>query len=70
MSNKPKVIKAAIAETGIIGYKADTDWKDVSPRVEPFGSQVKGRVMLFLGSAVSTFDPAQLPMWDKSIELL
>ena len=70
MSNKPNVIKAAIEETKVIRCKADTDWKNVSPRVELFASHVKGRVTLFLGSAISTFKPAQLPTWDKFIELL
>ena len=55
MSNKPNVIKAAIEETKIIRCKADTDWKNVSPRVELFAFHVKGWVTLFLGSAISTF---------------
>ncbi len=66
MSNKSNVIEAAI-ETGIVRCK---DWKNSSPQVELFVSHVKGRVTLFLGSAISSFKPAKLPMWNRFIELL
>ena len=74
MSNNQSVIEAAI-ETDIVQCKADpeepeADWENVSPRFELFASRVKGRVTLFLGSAISSFKPAKLPMWNKFIELL
>lgn len=35
-----------------------------------FTKKAKGRVTLFLGAAISTFKPAQLPMWNDFVELL
>ena len=74
MGDTHSAIEAAI-KTGIVQCRADPNepeaaWENVSPRVELFSSQVQGRVTLFLGSAVSSFKPAKLPMWNKFIELL
>ena len=76
MGKKINAIEAAITEEPVIiqckadSKEPDADWKNVSPRVELFASRVKGRVTLFLGSAISSFKPAKLPMWNRFIELL
>ncbi|KAK3176297.1 hypothetical protein OEA41_007620 [Lepraria neglecta] len=74
MRDTQSAIEAAI-KTGIVQCRADPNepeatWENVSPRAELFSSQVQGRVTLFLGSAVSSFKPAKLPIWNKFIELL
>jgi hypothetical protein len=42
----------------------------VTPRLKLFTRKFTGRVTLFLGAAISTFKPAQLPMWNDFVELL
>ncbi|EXJ60267.1 hypothetical protein A1O7_04419 [Cladophialophora yegresii CBS 114405] len=41
-----------------------TDW------IESFTEKAKGRATLFLGAAISTFKPTQLPMWNDFVQLL
>ncbi|ETI24903.1 hypothetical protein G647_04273 [Cladophialophora carrionii CBS 160.54] len=41
-----------------------TEW------VESFTEKAKGRATLFLGAAISTFKPTQLPMWNDFVQLL
>ncbi|OQV01042.1 SIR2-like domain-containing protein [Cladophialophora immunda] len=43
---------------------------EAAARIESFSEKAKGRVTLFLGAAISTFKPAQLPMWNDFVELL
>lgn len=68
------LLDAAVA-TGVIacptGPSEDGNTlAQVAPRIELFTKKVKGRVTLFLGAAISTFKPAQLPMWNDFVELL
>lgn len=74
MESRPNVLEAAMA-TGVIRCPAqsggeEADWNNAAPRIKRFLKQSNGRVTLFLGSAISSFKPAQLPMWDQFIELL
>ncbi|KIW89484.1 uncharacterized protein Z519_09640 [Cladophialophora bantiana CBS 173.52] len=43
---------------------------EAADRIDSFTEKAKGRVTLFLGAAISTFKPAQLPMWNDFVELL
>lgn len=68
MDNSHNVIESII-RSGVVHCK-ETDWSDAAPMVERLLAQVKQRVVLFLGAAISSLKPAKLPMWDKFIELL
>jgi hypothetical protein len=68
------LLDAAVA-TGVIACPAEPSedgntLAQVAPRIKIFTKKVKGRVTLFLGAAISTFEPAQLPMWNDFVELL
>jgi hypothetical protein len=43
---------------------------EVIAQIKGFTHKPKGRVTLFLGAAISTFTPTQLPMWNNFVELL
>jgi hypothetical protein len=43
---------------------------EASAWIEAFSGKARGRTTLFLGAAISTFKPAQLPMWNDFVELL
>ncbi|OAP65496.1 hypothetical protein AYL99_01468 [Fonsecaea erecta] len=43
---------------------------EAAARIDSFTEKAKGRATLFLGAAISTFKPAQLPMWNDFVELL
>ncbi|KAI9774260.1 MAG: hypothetical protein M1840_004154 [Geoglossum simile] len=60
----PRNIVESAIEGGILS------WSDVGPRVEKMLEQVAGRATLFVGSALSSFKPAMLPVWDIFIQLL
>jgi hypothetical protein len=64
-----KNVMESIIQAGVV-HCEEQSWIDAAPVIEKLLAQVKQRLVLFLGSAISTFKPAKLPMWDKFIELL
>jgi hypothetical protein len=50
-------------------YKGN-DLDEATEWIESFTEKAKGRATLFLGAAISTFKPTQLPMWNDFVQLL
>ncbi|KIW76491.1 hypothetical protein Z517_11237 [Fonsecaea pedrosoi CBS 271.37] len=75
MANHTLLERAATSGLMEFPHEAQGDFKshnlvEAAPRIDSFTEKAKGRVTLFLGAAISTFKPAQLPMWNDFVELL
>ena len=46
------------------------DLDEATEWIELFTEKAKGRATLFLGAAISTFKPTQLPMWNDFVQFL
>jgi len=70
----PSLIRRAL-DAGVMAHdselaEAQHDFIQMLTRMQWSMAQTKERTVLFLGAAISTFRPAQLPMWNEFVKLL
>ena len=62
-------IAAGIIKLSFEEIDEESQWTSLR-RIKLFCDAANGKVTMFLGSAISSFKPTQLPMWNQFIELI
>lgn len=74
MDTETNVIDGAVSDGVLVcpqfATQVGTTFEQARPQLDLFAQRTKGTSVLFLGAAISTFKPAQLPTWNDFVELL
>ena len=65
-----RAIASGIIQVPLEQAGGTDEWLPLVERMKLFDRSTNGRATLFLGSAISTFQPTGLPMWHQFVELI